>query len=551
MVNDLPRLSSVNGIAHPHRPHDDTAAQIRAIAEIGIHLLVGAGCLIAWHGTGDAGTIRAVSDSHLNSQLDSLYALIQRDQRYRGYRANSGGGLLRLSNDELAAASGMRSHEGAYVAAAISISVEEELAENVTAILSAPNAHPACDLEAAVELLARSTINILSTRSATSSREFWRERAADFAARLAGSKAEESNGAAARDQIERTAAAAERLRPRNRFAGLGALFAKLGPFDAWILALAEDGALRKAASAGVLEPAAISGTPDSPASALAESFRRKSTMVRVELRAKDWRYREDGIFAHHSAGYICVPFASGAIALGAHEKIDDATVERVEAVARRVDPLIANWLLEAEAERSRRLMHNLGLRMFSAIDSERARIARDLHDHQAQLLAAARIGIEAGPDEARGIFKQLEDSLRLRVRELKPPTLGRSTLAEGLRYELRRLADCGIKTRLLHADRMNALTRPIQQLCYQVSREALANVVRHAHASRVEIGIEKHGSWVRLSILDNGTGIHDRNGRNGIGLDGLNERLALMGGRLRVESKTGATRLIAEIPEPS
>jgi signal transduction histidine kinase len=213
--------------------------------------------------------------------------------------------------------------------------------------------------------------------------------------------------------------------------------------------------------------------------------------------------------------------------------------------------LIANWLLEAEADRSRRLVRNLGLRIFSAIDAERARIARDLHDHQAQLLAAARIGIEAGPDEARGIFKQLEDSLRLRVRELKPPALGRSTLAEGLRYELRRLADGGIKTRLLHPDRMNALTRPIQQLCYQVAREALANVVRHAHASRVEIGLEKRGSWVTLSVVDNGKGIHDTNGRGGIGLDGLNERLALMGGRLRVESKTGATRLIAEIPEPS
>jgi len=187
--------------------------------------------------------------------------------------------------------------------------------------------------------------------------------------------------------------------------------------------------------------------------------------------------------------------------------------------------------------------------MFGAIDSERARIARDLHDHQAQLLAAARIGIEAGPDEARGIFKQLEDALRLRVRELKPPTLGRSNLADGLRYETRRLADAGIKCRLIHAATMNALTRPVQQLCYQVAREALANVIRHAGASRVEIAIEKHGKRVRLSILDNGMGIGNATGRDGIGLNGLSERLELMGGRLRVESKAGSTRLLADIPE--
>jgi signal transduction histidine kinase len=182
---------------------------------------------------------------------------------------------------------------------------------------------------------------------------------------------------------------------------------------------------------------------------------------------------------------------------------------------------------------------------------ERTRIARDLHDHQAQLLAAARIGIEAGPDEARGIFKQLEDALRLRVRELKPPTLGRSTLVEGLRYELRRLTDAGIKGRLAHADKMNALTRPVQQVCYQVAREALANVLRHAGASRVEIAIEKRGERVRLSILDNGKGMGNATGRGGLGLNGLSERLELMGGRLRVESKTGATRLVAEIPEPA
>jgi signal transduction histidine kinase len=188
--------------------------------------------------------------------------------------------------------------------------------------------------------------------------------------------------------------------------------------------------------------------------------------------------------------------------------------------------------------------------MFSAVDSERARIARDLHDHQAQLLAAARIGIAAGPDQARGIFKQLEEDLRRHVRELKPPTLGRSTLAEGLRHELRRLADVGFTTRLLHADRMDTLTRPVQQVCYQVAREAIANVVRHANASRVEIGIDRRESRVRLSILDNGTGIGAPGG-GGIGLQGLRERLEYMGGRLLLESQPGSTRLVAEIPEPS
>jgi signal transduction histidine kinase len=258
---------------------------------------------------------------------------------------------------------------------------------------------------------------------------------------------------------------------------------------------------------------------------------------------------EDRLFARFDS-YACVPFERGAVALASRRPIEPRTVARAEALAERIAPILARWRAEAERERLERLVGALGMRLYGAVDAERARIARDLNDHQAQLLAAARIGIEAGPDEARGILKQLEDALRLRVRELKPPSLGRSTLAEGLRYELRRLADAGIKGRLMHADRMKTLTRPVQQVCYQVAREALANVIRHAAATRVEIAIEKRGQRVRLSILDNGRGIAAAAER-GIGLNGLSERLELMGGRLRVESKPGATRLVAEIPEPA
>ena len=390
---------------------------------------------------------------------------------------------------------------------------------------------------------------MLGTRIADSSRDFWRQRTGESIERLHDTRAEAAAASSEHTRLDRAAAAAAKLRSRHRFAGLASLFAKLGPFDAWIIAIAEDEILRVVDASGVLAPAAHLDVGNSRNSALNECLLRQSPIVRAIRPAVHTAFDEDRIFARLGY-YVCVPFESGAIALGAHTVPEAAAVARIETFAARVKPLIAQWLLEAETDRLRRLVRNLGLRMFSAIDSERARIARDLHDHQAQLLAAARIGIEAGPDEARGIFKQLEDALRLRVRELKPPTLGRSTLAEGLRYELRRLTDAGLKGRLIHAETMSALTRPVQQVCYQVAREALANVLRHAGANRVEIGIEKHGEKVTLTILDNGRGIGAAASRGGIGLSGLRERLELMGGRLRVESKPGATRLVAEIPEP-
>jgi signal transduction histidine kinase len=296
-------------------------------------------------------------------------------------------------------------------------------------------------------------------------------------------------------------AAAIKFKPRNRFAGLGALFARFGPFDAWLVAVPEQGELRVTAASTALAPL----PPLTDASAIADSIRRQTAIVRATA-GSHAAFQEDRLFARFAA-YLCLPMGDGGVALAARDPIADATVAQVEVLAARLTPVMRLWMAEAETEQLRRLVRNLGLRMFGAIDTERARIARDLHDHQAQLLAAARIAIEAGPDEARGIFKQVEDALRLRVRELRPATLGRSTLADALRYELRRLSEAGIKGRILHAERMNRLTRPVQQLCYQVAREALANVMRHSGASRVEVAIEKRQSRVRLIILDNGSGV--------------------------------------------
>jgi signal transduction histidine kinase len=506
--------------------------------------------------------VRAVTDALLNSRLDSLLATLERDQRYQLHCSNHIGrsnhharasrdySLLRFENRDLVAASGHSAFHRTYAASAVAIADGDESAARATVILIAPTASEGCNLPVAAELVARAAIEILRAGASQASREFWRDRTGESGQRLATLKSELAGNAADRDRIDRAVESAEKLRPRNRLGGLGSLFAKLGPFDAWMIAALEGGALRVSASAETIATPSTIHALDPHSSALADCFRRQSKILRTGLPAKRARYSEDATFARFG-GYLCIPFASGAIALAAFASINPAVIARVESAMARVNPLIEQWVTKADNDRLRDLVRTLGLRMFSAVDSERARIARDLHDHQAQLLAAARIGIEAGPDHARGILKQLEDALRLRVRELKPPTLARSTLAEGLRNELRRLTGAGFKTRLIHADRMNALTRPVQQLCFQVAREALANVVRHAEASRVEVAIEKRDAKVRLSILDNGKGIRTANGAGGIGLDGLRERLELMGGRLLVESKAGSTRLVAEIPEPS
>jgi signal transduction histidine kinase len=208
--------------------------------------------------------------------------------------------------------------------------------------------------------------------------------------------------------------------------------------------------------------------------------------------------------------------------------------------------------MEREGAARSGLVRHLALRMFTAIDGERARIARDLHDDQAQLLAAAKIALEGGREEARAIFKQIEIELRRKTRELRPATLGRATLDAGIEREFRRVADAGIVATLMHsgATSESEISRPVQQLCFQVVREALSNVIQHARAKSVEVVVERVDSAARVSVIDDGCGINSATDGDGNGLAGVRERLELMGGRLTVESRAGRTILVAEIPEP-
>jgi hypothetical protein len=82
-------------------------------------------------------------------------------------------------------------------------------------------------------------------------------------------------------------------------------------------------------------------------------------------------------------------------------------------VAVRINPSIDKWLAEAENDRLRGLERNLGRGMFGATAAERARIARDLHDHQAQPLAAARTRIEAGSANEGRLTLREREVLRL------------------------------------------------------------------------------------------------------------------------------------------
>jgi signal transduction histidine kinase len=94
------------------------------------------------------------------------------------------------------------------------------------------------------------------------------------------------------------------------------------------------------------------------------------------------------------------------------------------------------------------------------------------------------------------------------------------------------------------------LAPEVETALYRIVQEALTNIVKHARASRVSVLLTRKSNSVTAVIEDDGAGFEPgRVGEDGLGLLGMRERVALVGGRIDVESRPGAgTALVAEVP---
>ena len=91
----------------------------------------------------------------------------------------------------------------------------------------------------------------------------------------------------------------------------------------------------------------------------------------------------------------------------------------------------------------------------------------------------------------------------------------------------------------------------IETALYRMVQEALTNVVKHGQAGRVSIVLAVSSTAITAVIEDDGRGFETDQSHEGMGLDGMRERLALLGGRLKIESRPGAgTTLVGEVPLP-
>jgi signal transduction histidine kinase len=239
---------------------------------------------------------------------------------------------------------------------------------------------------------------------------------------------------------------------------------------------------------------------------------------------------------------------------GADPRFSDEDVRLAETFAARVAVAV---------DLSERVARDALRRVVAAQELERRRLARELHDETGQALTSILLGLKGVEDARREdelraataqlrelVVTTLQDVRRLAV-ELRPKALDDF----GLVPALERLADTfreqtGIEVELEPQLGDERLPSELETALYRITQEALTNVVKHAQAKRVSIVLARREGSVTAVIEDDGRGFAaDEAREDGLGILGMQERIALLDGRLAVESSPGGgTTLAVEVP---
>ena len=224
----------------------------------------------------------------------------------------------------------------------------------------------------------------------------------------------------------------------------------------------------------------------------------------------------------------------------------------------------------AERQRAEQARTEWLTRLVFAQEDERRRIAREMHDQFGEQLTALARRIEqlrsfangrpemAAPIEAlEEVVRQIDRDVEQLVWELRPTALDdlglRAALDNYVRsWSQRESIPAELHTSGLLDDRLPSET---ETTLYRIAQEALTNAARHSRASRVDVILERRDAQVVLIIEDNGVGFDPTRtpaDRLGFGLVGMQERAALVGAQLQIESAPGeGTTVLLRLETPS
>jgi signal transduction histidine kinase len=211
---------------------------------------------------------------------------------------------------------------------------------------------------------------------------------------------------------------------------------------------------------------------------------------------------------------------------------------------------------------SRRVTRDALRKVLQAQEIERRRLARELHDETGQALTSILLGLRAVENAADGervealaavrerVVATLQNVRRLAV-ELRPKALDDFGLVAALeRLAETFAAESGLRVDLEARLGDERLPSETETAVYRTVQEALTNIAKHAGATTVSILLSRKEGAVTAVVEDDGRGFDSTAARaDALGLAGMRERLALVGGRLSVETAEGrGTTIVAEVP---
>jgi len=223
-----------------------------------------------------------------------------------------------------------------------------------------------------------------------------------------------------------------------------------------------------------------------------------------------------------------------------------------------------------EAEQKEALRRELFKRVVSAQESERQRIARELHDETGQALTAIGMGLRGlsttlktrtVPERSQEILHQLEGltthsliELQRLIADLRPSHLDDLGLPAALRWYANVIQDrTGLHTHVDIRGQEKPCPPAAKTALFRIVQEALTNVVKHAVADNANIYLTFEYDGIAIKVIDDGQGFEPRLDRPGQriswGLKNMEERASLLGGKLTIKSHPGAgTSVVAFIP---
>lgn len=245
----------------------------------------------------------------------------------------------------------------------------------------------------------------------------------------------------------------------------------------------------------------------------------------------------------------------------AYKDLEQRVEERTSELSRVNENLQTEISKHKESEAARL---ELLRRLVTAQEEERRRISRELHDQTGQQLAALLLGLKtlnnATNNGSTSLHKSLLQLQNLTERlvedahhlawELRPAALDDLGLEIALSNYVEKWSERNSITLDFHSG-LNKLRLPppVETAVFRIVQEALTNVLKHAQASRVSVMLEYRYDELLVIVEDNGRGFQAEVETDGLGLIGIHERVALVKGKLNIESAPGlGTTLVIRIP---